>query len=80
MFFAYLQRLRRISIKRAVPALLYDTGCQLAKKGRPEEAMVLLRQAVESGYSNRAHAKQDIDLEGLRNRDDFQELFSDDET
>ena len=76
LLFAYLRRLRRVSVKQAIPATLYDTGCQLAKNGRADEAMVLLRQAVESGYTNRAHAKQDVDLESLRDRDDFQELFS----
>ncbi len=76
LFFAYLRRLRRISVKQALPTTLYNTGCKLAKQGRAEDAMVLLRQAVESGYTNRTHAKQDVDLESLRSRDDFRELFS----
>jgi serine/threonine-protein kinase len=39
-------------------------------------AVVLLRQAVQQGYNNVAHLKQDADLDGLRPRPDFQQLLA----
>ncbi|MCG8094134.1 MAG: hypothetical protein JAZ17_11005 [Candidatus Thiodiazotropha endolucinida] len=67
--------LRRRVIENAKKNILYDTGCELAISGNADEAMVLLNEAVNSGYSNRQHALNDHDLESLRDRDDFIFLF-----
>ena len=55
--------------------IFYNRGCKLAVAGNPDDAMVLLKQAVESGYTNRDHALKDVDLESLREREDFNRLF-----
>jgi serine/threonine protein kinase len=47
----------------------------LAKKCA-EEAMALLKQAVAKGYKDAAHMKQDIDLDALRDREDFKKLVT----
>jgi len=72
----YSLYISRKSVKKAIPNTLYNTGCKLAKSGRDEEAMILLKQAVESGYSKRDHAKKDTDLKKLHDREDFEKLFS----
>jgi serine/threonine protein kinase/tetratricopeptide (TPR) repeat protein len=40
------------------------------------EAMTLLKQAVARGFKNAAHMKQDNDLNGLREREDFKKLLT----
>jgi hypothetical protein len=66
---------RRIVIKEE-KNILYNSACSTALEGRIEDAMVLLRQAVTVGYSNFEHARNDNDLRALRDRADFEELFS----
>ena len=40
-----------------------------------QRAVALLRRAVQAGYNDAAHMKQDPDLNPLRQRDDFQKLL-----
>jgi tetratricopeptide (TPR) repeat protein len=40
-----------------------------------DRAMDLLRQAVQAGWKDAAHTKQDSDLDPLRNREDFRKLL-----
>ncbi len=49
---------------------------ELAKQ-YADEAMTHLRLAVEKGYRNVAHMKNDTDLDPLRDRDDFKKLLAD---
>jgi eukaryotic-like serine/threonine-protein kinase len=42
-----------------------------------EQAMALLREAVARGWKNVAQTKKDPDLDGLRQREDFQQLLKD---
>ena len=41
-----------------------------------DQAMAMLRQAVEKGYKNAAHMKKDTDLDPLRKREDFKKLVA----
>jgi tetratricopeptide (TPR) repeat protein len=63
---------------------LADKDAKLAETRREEltqsyadRAQVLLQQAVERGYKDAAHLKQDPDLEPLRAREDFRKLLAD---
>jgi tetratricopeptide (TPR) repeat protein len=52
-----------------------DESVQLAQADA-ERAMEWLRQAIEAGWTDAAHLRQDTDLDGLRERQDFQELLA----
>jgi serine/threonine protein kinase/tetratricopeptide (TPR) repeat protein len=63
----------------------YDFACVYAvasgkfadkKQEYADGAMELLRRAVQAGYRDAAHVKQDSDLDSLRGRDDFQQLLA----
>jgi tetratricopeptide (TPR) repeat protein len=63
----------------------YDFACVYAvasakiadkKQEYADRAMELLRRAVQAGYRDAAHVKQDSDLDSLRGRDDFQQLLA----
>jgi hypothetical protein len=41
-----------------------------------DRAMVILRDAVANGWKDAAHMKEDTDLDGLRQREDFQQLLN----
>lgn len=57
-------------------ALLYNLACCRAKQGKADEAVTILKQAVEAGWSNRKHAEADADLESLRERKDFADVLA----
>jgi hypothetical protein len=57
-------------------SVFYNAACGEALAGRLDEAMILLRQAISHGYSNRKHISQDEDLELLRGRQDYKELLA----
>lgn len=63
-------------INNKIKNIFYNTACKEAIKGNSDDAMVLLNQAVRAGYSDRDHALNDNDLECLREREDFKELFA----
>ena len=53
----------------------YNFACQEALRGRSEEALTLLRQAVDHGYRDSAMwILQDPDLASLHGEPGFQEL------
>ena len=63
----------------------YDLACAYAvasgkvadkKDEYATRALELLRQAVKAGYKDAAHMKTDIDLDALRDRDDFKKLVA----
>ncbi|WP_239022870.1 TPR end-of-group domain-containing protein [Pontibacter mangrovi] len=43
----------------------YNAACSWALAGNKNKAMAYLQQAVEQGYSNLSHLKQDADLNSL---------------
>jgi hypothetical protein len=62
--------------RRVTPGILYDLARRRAKDGRDDEAMLLLREAFEGGYSDKTRAAEDPDLQSLHGRDDFKRLTS----
>ncbi|GJM20172.1 MAG: hypothetical protein DHS20C15_00870 [Planctomycetota bacterium] len=52
----------------------YNLACIAALQGRPEEALVELRGAIEDGFSDLKWMDEDGDLASLRGRAEFQEL------
>ncbi len=49
----------------------YDKACLLSRMGRPDEAVLALRTALEKGYRALAHIENDDDIDPLRERSDF---------
>jgi len=54
----------------------YNLACSLALSKRPGDALRALRKAVALGYSDIDWMVQDPDLEGLKDRPDFQKLVA----
>ncbi len=63
----------------------YDFACVYAvasgkvvdkKQPYADRAMALLHEAVQAGYKDAAHMKEDTDLDALRARDDFKKLLA----
>lgn len=48
---------------------------QAAERFYAEQAMAMLRDAVAKGWTNTAQMKKDTNLDGLRPREDFQQLL-----
>jgi serine/threonine protein kinase len=68
-------------LARCVPLAENDTKLPAPKRrdvahGYAERAMHFLQQAVEKGYRNTKHMKQDKDLDPLRQREDFKKLLA----
>ena len=55
---------------------LDDRQRQEAARFYGDAAMKLLRDAVSKGYKDVAHMKKDIDLDPLRQREDYQKLVA----
>lgn len=68
-------RVRKRVIKNETKYIFYNKACDLANAGKSDEAMLVLKLAIEAGYVNRQHILKDEDLESLRERRDFIELF-----
>lgn len=54
----------------------YNLACSLALSKRPGDALRSLRKAVDLGYTDIDWMVQDPDLEGLKDRKDFQKLVA----
>lgn len=54
--------------------VLYNLACAQARLGKTDDAFASLSKAVDNGYSNPAHMKQDADLAPLREDKRFEEL------
>jgi tetratricopeptide (TPR) repeat protein len=61
---------------RAVTAAVHRAGDSSERAAEADRAMAWLRQAVASGYRDLARLKQDKDLDGLRDREDFRSLLA----
>jgi hypothetical protein len=59
------------------PDAHYNLACALARQGRKEEALVCLAHAIERGFNNAKHIKEDSDLESLRQNERFKKLLAD---
>jgi hypothetical protein len=62
------------AVEKKFPGKLYDLACEEAKAGSTDSAVVLLRKAFETGYSNKTHARTDADLSALRELPEFKSL------
>ena len=58
------------------PVMLYNCACLYSRLGQIDRALDALRQALAAGYANRGWAKQDPDLNPLRENPQFQELMA----
>jgi TolB-like protein/Flp pilus assembly protein TadD len=58
------------------PVMLYNCACLYSRLGEVDDAIDALRQALEAGYANRGWAKQDPDLNPLRDNPQFQQLMA----
>lgn len=56
----------------------YNLGCSLARAGCSKEAISALSQAILLGYDDLHHLEADTDLDSLRDKPDFQNLFNED--
>ena len=54
--------------------LLYNLACARALVGEPDAAVEHLREAIENGWWDMAHAQRDTDLRSLHGRADFKLL------
>lgn len=65
---------RVITLDPTVADAYYNKACIKAKVSNEEETFVLLKKAFELDSSLRAHAKEDPDLQNVRERPEFREL------
>jgi eukaryotic-like serine/threonine-protein kinase len=72
-----VQVLSRDPLQNDVAGGWYDFGCGAALAGRREEALDLLRQAIEHGYADAEHMKIDDDLKSLNGDPRFDALVAD---
>ena len=52
----------------------YDAACLYARMGEYDKAIAYLRTALEKGYRDFVHLKDDHDLDSLKGREDFKSL------
>ncbi len=52
----------------------YNAACFYSRKGEPQKALENLKLSFEKGYRAFAHLDGDLDLDAIRNRDDFKAL------
>ncbi|MBL7139746.1 MAG: hypothetical protein ISS74_02425 [Planctomycetes bacterium] len=53
----------------------YNLACCLARLDRPEQAVTALEKAIQAGWADADHTRQDADLAPLRDREDFKRLL-----
>lgn len=69
----YLKRWQ--DLEPSNPEVYYNMACVLAKTGRGEEAVDMLRVSREKGFADRRLLETDPDLDPIRDRSDFQALL-----
>ena len=57
------------------PFVLYNLGCSYAVLNRSSEAIAALRSAIQSGYADFEHMRDDHDLDSLRPNPEFIRLL-----
>ena len=65
---------KQLELLPARPEPHYNIACALARQGKKDEALAVLAKAIEGGYADAAHMRQDDDLESLRKEKQFEEL------
>jgi len=64
----------QIALAPTQPGPHYNLACALARLGRTDDALASLGAAIDAGYDDAAHMKEDPDLENLRADDGFPAL------
>lgn len=57
------------------PTVLYNLACSLSLVGRLRSALALLERAIQAGYDDAEHLRNDPDLEALHGLDAFWALL-----
>lgn len=60
----------------ALQNIYYNLTCAYAMSDKVDDALKAFRKAIDNGYTNYNHAKQDTDLDALRNNDEFNKLLA----
>lgn len=66
-----------VQIQPDDPLAYYNLACSYALTRQPSKAISTLRQAVECGYRDFRHIRQDCDLDSIRDDPRFQQLLLD---
>jgi hypothetical protein len=74
--FDYLGQAQRQQLRPIKRGNYYNAACCYALAGKADSAMILLRLAVDNGYKNAKHLKEDADLVSLRYRADWGPLIA----
>ena len=67
---------RLAKLKTEDPIVHYNLACSFALVGEKDEALAVLKKAIEFGYTDFDHLKQDQDFKTLRSDPRFQSLLS----
>ncbi len=54
----------------------YDAACLYSRLGEYDQAVEYLKKSLEKGFRRFTHIKNDHDLDGIRNREDFKALIT----
>jgi len=66
---------RLVQLRPRDPVAHYNLACSYALLGQTDEAIEALRRAIELGYRDFKHLKQDRDLDSIRNDPRFRQLL-----
>ena len=64
-----------VALRPGDPNTLYNAACTYCVLGRKAEALETIKKAFAVGYSNRAWAAKDADLDSLHDEPEFQKLI-----
>jgi adenylate cyclase len=73
---AMSQLAQALELSPGDPVMLYNCACLYSRLGQADRAIEALRQAIAVGYANPGWAKQDPDLNPLRDSAEFQALMA----
>lgn len=68
--------LRHAQLRPENPVVLYNLGCSQALCGHLQEAVQVLRRAIDHGYDDADHMAADPDLEALYDLPEFIRMLS----
>lgn len=66
----------RNEYESALQHIYYNLACAYSMVGKNDEALTAFKKAVDKGYTNYNHAKQDTDLNALRSNAEFNKLLA----
>ncbi len=70
---------RLVQLRPTDPLAHYNLACSYALLRRPEQALKILRRAVELGYRDFRYMRQDPDLDSIRHDPRFRQLLRESE-